>query len=321
MPEQTAPENSATIFDDVFHTIAQKLPRLMIALVNLAFGTHYPESVDFRQLRNEHYHKSGKIVTDSILMIGGVTYHFECQTEPDGTMVLRMLEYDFMIALEQAWLERSATVRLPSSCVVYLRHTKSTPDEHRMTILGENGQSMEYRSRVIKVQTLSLDEMFEKNLLMLLPYYIMRYEKSFRAMEEDSAQRERFLSEVEAMSDRLEQAVSSEDRTAVYTDLMELIREVAEYLLWSYEKTREGVTKIMGGRILPLPSDTIREAKEEGILEGRAEGRLEGEETMFHSIIRTMYEKGCSVLEIARLTGREEETVRDGLRLQGLAPQ
>ena len=99
---ETTKEVCGTIFDDVFRTIAQKMPFLLIPLINEVFQTNYPEDIHFQQLRNEHYEKLGKIITDSILQIEDCTYHLECQSSLDGRMVIRMFEYDFSIALELA---------------------------------------------------------------------------------------------------------------------------------------------------------------------------------------------------------------------------
>ena len=56
----------STIFDDVFRTIAQKMPQLLIPLINEVFHTSYSEEEQFEQLRNEHYEKYGTVITDSI---------------------------------------------------------------------------------------------------------------------------------------------------------------------------------------------------------------------------------------------------------------
>ena len=94
----------STIFDDVFRTIAQKMPQLLIPLINEVFHTSYSEEEQFEQLRNEHYEKYGTVITDSIIRIGGHIYHLECQSSKDRTMVIRMFEYDISIALEHASL-------------------------------------------------------------------------------------------------------------------------------------------------------------------------------------------------------------------------
>ena len=77
-------EGFNTVFDDVFRTIAQKMPFLLIPLINEVFGTAYAEDQKFLQLRNEHYEKFGKIVTDSIIQIEGHLYHIECQSKKTG---------------------------------------------------------------------------------------------------------------------------------------------------------------------------------------------------------------------------------------------
>ena len=77
-------EGFHTIFDDVFRTIAQKMPFLLIPLINEVFQTTYSEDQEFEQLRNEHYETFGKIITDSIIRIEEHLYHMECQSQRDG---------------------------------------------------------------------------------------------------------------------------------------------------------------------------------------------------------------------------------------------
>ena len=74
--EKNTTEHS-TIFDDVFRTIAQKMPQLLIPLINEVFDTSYSEEETFEQLRNEHYEKFGTVVTNSIIRIGNHIYHLE----------------------------------------------------------------------------------------------------------------------------------------------------------------------------------------------------------------------------------------------------
>ena len=83
-----------TIFDDVFRTIVQKMPQLVIPLINEVFQTSYPDDVEIMQWRNEQVTKDKKIITDSCLRIGNKVYHIECQSTDDSTMAIRMIEYD-----------------------------------------------------------------------------------------------------------------------------------------------------------------------------------------------------------------------------------
>ena len=45
-------------------------------------GTEYSAEQEFEQLRNEHYERFGKVITDSIIRIGGHIYHIECCFDP-----------------------------------------------------------------------------------------------------------------------------------------------------------------------------------------------------------------------------------------------
>lgn len=111
-----------TIFDDVFRTLVEKMPQLTIPFINEIFGTNYPEDIEMEQRRNEHQTKDGEVITDSHLQIREKSYHLECQSTKDSTMVIRMLEYDFAIALDSID-EESGKLRgyFPYSCVLYLR--------------------------------------------------------------------------------------------------------------------------------------------------------------------------------------------------------
>ena len=168
----------STIFDDVFRTIAQKMPQLLIPLINEVFHTSYSEEEHFEQLRNEHYEKYGTVITDSIIRIGGHIYHLECQSSKDRTMVIRMFEYDISIALEHASLGEHAIweIAFPQSCVLYIRNHRSLPDYHEAIVTFADGQKVRYRVPVLQAKRYTVDRIFEKRLLILLPYHILRYE-------------------------------------------------------------------------------------------------------------------------------------------------
>lgn len=88
-----------TIFDDVFRTMLEKMPQLVIPVINEVFHTSYSKEEKINQYRNEHHTASGEIITDSYLGIGNKLYHLECESRVKGNMVIRMIEYDFAAAL------------------------------------------------------------------------------------------------------------------------------------------------------------------------------------------------------------------------------
>ena len=263
-------KNNKQIFDTVYRTIATKMPALMIPLINEVFGTNYRSDRKIEQLRNEFYEKDGKVITDSIFRIGDKLYHIELQSTEDQTMAIRMIQYDFAIAAGRA--EKSGStykIRFPESCVVYLRNNKNRPDKHRVLVEFPNGKSITYESRIINVQDYTSDEIFEKKLLLFLPYYIMRYQKEFAKIEESKERLDAFLKELESIRKRLERETVKKNKALLYKDLTKLMTDISDYLLANQNKMRKEVQKTMGGEILELPSEKlIKKAKREGRQEG-----------------------------------------------------
>ena len=139
-----------TIFDDVFRTMIEKMPYLAVPLINEVFHTSYPENVPIVQLRNEHQQENGEIITDSCLKIAGKLYHIECQSVDDTTMAIRMIEYDFSIAIENAQKQgRKYRMDFPKSCVLYLR---SSRDKMKLDEQYESGYNR-FRNKELEFLT------------------------------------------------------------------------------------------------------------------------------------------------------------------------
>ena len=267
-----------TIFDDVFRTMIEKMPYLAVPLINEVFHTSYPQDVPIVQLRNEHQQENGEIITDSCLKIGGKLYHIECQSVDDTTMAIRMIEYDFSIAVENAHKQgRRYRMDFPKSCVLYLRSGNNTPDflEVEMVLPDEN--TVLYRIPAIKLEAYTKDSIFEKNLLMLLPFYIMRYEKDIHEMSENPELFQRLLNEYEEIRMNLVIELSGADKTALYMDLNKLIIKIADYICQSEEVVRKGIGEVMGGKVLELESERLRA---EGEIRGEIRGEAKGEERL-----------------------------------------
>ena len=267
-----------TIFDDVFRTMIEKMPYLAVPLINEVFHTSYPHDVPIVQLRNEHQQENGEIITDSCLKIGGKLYHIECQSLDDTTMAIRMIEYDFSIAVENAQKQgRRYRMDFPKSCVLYLRSGNNTPDFLEVEMALANGNIVLYQIPTIKLETYTKDGIFEKKLLMLLPFYIMRYEKDIHEMSENPELFQCLLNEYEEIRINLVKELSGADKAALYMDLNKLIIKIADYICQSEEVVRKGIGEIMGGKVLELESERLLA---EGKAIGEAEGETKGEERL-----------------------------------------
>ncbi|GAA6274559.1 hypothetical protein F170042I7_07450 [Blautia caecimuris] len=263
---------SSTIFDDVFRTMLEKMPQLAVPLINEVFGTSYPEDVKIIQKRNEHQTKNGRIITDSHLLIANRIYHIECQSTDDSTMVIRMIEYDFAISLEQVQKENGRyRMYFPQSCVLYLRGIKKR-DAISVEIVMPNGGTVEYTVPVVQVQEFTCDDMLRKRLLFLLPYHVIKYEQE-KDLDTDREKWKEFLDECKKIESYLEENFLEKGNEKLYRDMVELIIRIADHVFRDNEKVRKGFGDVMGGKVLELESDKlIQRGIEQGLEQGIEQG-------------------------------------------------
>lgn len=76
-------------------------------------------------------------------------------------------------------------MKMPKSCVLYLRGDANVSNEDQLELELADGQTVAYRVPNVRVEDYTMDKIFEKKLLMFLPYYIMRYEKHFEKIAQD----------------------------------------------------------------------------------------------------------------------------------------
>ena len=190
-----------TPYDDVFRTLLTDCTELMIPVVNEIFHTKYTGEETVCLLQNEHFIKmpdgrEQERITDSSFEIisketetGFYTrekqkekesaaqavsrsavqhrrYHIECQSTEDGSMIIRMFEYDTQLALENKELTADTlTVRFPDSAVVSLRHTQNTPEEMTVKVQTPGGK-VSYKVPVLKIKRYTVNELFEKKAVL-----------------------------------------------------------------------------------------------------------------------------------------------------------
>lgn len=123
-----------------------------------------------------------------------------------------------------------------------------------------------------------------KELLFLLPFYIIRYEKSVKKIEEDDAAFQALIAEYGEIGKKLETEFLAEGKEREYRDLIGLIGRILDYVFKKSSRARKGIGDIMGGQVLELESEKfdrllregLEKARIEGRMEGRKEGRMEG---------------------------------------------
>ncbi len=211
-------------------------------------------------------------------------------------MLVRFFEYDTQIALDEGEIvENVLTVTFPHSAVLFLRHTLSTPNT--MTIkINTPGGDISYDIQVMKVGMYSLDEIFDKNLLFLIPFYIFSHESRFKEYAENEEKLSDLKAEYEKIKNRLEELAKSgmidEYTRCTITDMS---NKVLEHIAKNYKSVREGVKSVMGGKILDYEAkDILNRGKQEG----KQEGRLE---LLFNLVSRKIFSVEDAAME-AQLT-------------------
>ena len=290
-----------TIFDDVFRTMIEKMPYLAVPLINEVFHTSYPEDVKIVQLRNEHQQEDGEIITDSCLLIGKKMYHIECQSTDDTTMVIRMIEYDFAIGIEHAEKQgRRYRIEFPKSCVLFLRSSGNTPDHLEADVVFLDGNIYVYSIPTIKMADYTKNSIFEKNLLMLLPFYIMRYEKKGHDINNNPKLFQVLLNEYEEIRINLEEELTETGKSELYTDLTKLIVKIADYIFREEEDVRKGIGEIMGGKVLELESERLK-------AEGEAIGQIQGENRLGSLISRLLQDQRIEEIQVVSTDPKRRE--------------
>lgn len=81
---------------------------------------------------------------------------------------------------------------------------------------------------IVKVQTYTKEEIFQKNLLMFLPFYIMRYEKGIKKKKNDIL--DNLVEEYASIRLELDKIALENERSQRYDQLIELIIKISDYI-------------------------------------------------------------------------------------------
>lgn len=286
-----------TVFDDVFRTLCERMPDELIPLINEVFGTKYPKDAPIVQHRNEHHNADGVIVTDADISISGDRYHIECQSTDMKIMIIRMFEYDVAIALESRQdSDEGYVIDFPKSCIVYLRG-KDKPGRHRpLKVRFPNGQEIDYDVEITEVESYSATDMVQKDLKVLYPFYILRYENKLPG-KSDGEEMDKLMADFEKIKVSLQS--EPDDEADRYVTMTELIYKVLDHISRRNQSVKKGVRQVMGGKVLELKSDKmIKQAQEQSLI------------AVF---LRCINEMGMSKQDAQRIAGISNELAEKAL--------
>lgn len=246
----------ATIYDGVFRTILNDCRKLIIPVLNEIFGEEYTGKEEVEFYPNEHFlgqqeAANQERITDTNFAVIGRTkkkYHLECESSlPDDRMTIRLFEYDAQIALDEGSVTgETLTVTFPNTAVLYLRSYRKTPDRMRYVIITPGG-TVQYDVPVMKVQTYTLDDIFEKDLLLLIPFYIFSHEKQlpeYNSSERQLAELKTEYKDILERLDRLEERgrIGAFDKQTIIELSSDVVRQIAQ----KYDNVQKGRKRSSG---------------------------------------------------------------------------
>ena len=318
--------SNTTPYDDVHRTLVTDCKHLMIPLVNEVFCENYIGTEEVILLQSEilmnRQGDTEKRIQDSSFMIVAKDgtrkwYHLESQSTVESSMIVRMYVYDSQSALQNAfYTPESLEITFPYSAVLYLRYNSATPDCMK-TILHTPGGSVAYEIPVIKLQTYSVDEIFEKKLYYLIPFHIFTYEKDFEAYETDKKKMEQLKEVFYDMAERLED-VCMKGLLDVYTKtiIMDMSRKVIRNIAARHGRIKKEVGDIMGGKVLMHQAKYwmnkgISQGISQGIGQGISQGVDQGLLQKGREVFLRMIARGYTYEEAQEISGLDDETVKE----------
>ena len=295
--------NRHQIFDRVFLAGCSWHIRFVIPLIREVFKLDIPDDAFIESLSNEQvehiYDDDGnetlvKRITDAIFKFDGNTYHFECESKNDGEIMLRISQYDMNIAFRNAEYDKyTVNMQLPETAVIFLRNHRKIPDEGTITYHKGN-QELTHKVPFLKVKEYTLEELSNKHLYILLPFYLMRYEY---AIKHTKNKYELIENEARRVYDVIEYAYKVElIGMTEYENILSLCKNVINVICENTE-IEERLVEAMG-------YDTvILTAEERGVIKGIKQGKLE-------QLVELVRDGLLSISDAARISKKTEEEFR-----------
>lgn len=185
-------QSDEKLWDELTKLITARMPRQLLPIIEEVFHKKYPKNVSITLLQNEHIIPSvtpekhmNNILTDiTVLVDNKDIYHFECQMNMDNEMVIRLVEYDFHIALTfNQFINEDGTysVSFPQSVIMYPGTSEKVDNLLTCNVIFPDGSSHKYTVPVVKIQSYSLSDIKEKHLTFFIPFLLLRFRKRLKS--------------------------------------------------------------------------------------------------------------------------------------------
>lgn len=250
---------TTTVYDNAMRTVVEKCPHLLVPLVNEIFKADYEPDAEVVLLHNEFFFdfaRGEKIITDAHFKITSksgksTVYHLESQSNTDSSMSLRMAEYDLAIGMHnRIETDKEIIIKLPKSSVLWLRGASPM----KRIVFELDGSRIAYTPTCIQMKTYTLDDIVNKKLYILLPFYQFNLEGMYDKYGKSPEDNARVIELINEVADKLENSdLNSFDMHALF----EIMVNVFSMLAKNNAELKEEGEAIMGGRVMRLKIDDV----------------------------------------------------------------
>ncbi len=168
------------IFDKIFKKCITLSAKSVVRMINGIFDTDYSDDCKLTYNWTEMVkddESMGKILADCIVTINGIhKYHMEAQSYYDNEIVIRVFDYGYEYAKRGAVKDRNRYIlKFPSPAIIYLYYETEVPDDYVIELKFDDGkEGYEYKVPVIKLPKLSPQEMDKCNMVILVPFKLLK---------------------------------------------------------------------------------------------------------------------------------------------------
>lgn len=161
-------------------------------------------------------------------------------------------------------------------------------------VIKTPGGSVEYEVPIMKVQEYSLEDIFSKGLLLLIPFYIFSHEKNFQVYNSNKEKLTELKAEYQDILERLnkleqEGIIGAFDKRTIIELSGDVIKEIAQ----KYENVQKEIGGMMGGALIETEARIILK---KGIDKGKDEAKKE-------AVLRMLQDGELSIDKVAKYSG------------------
>ena len=256
--------NSDQLWDEMLKAIVERMPEQLLPLIEDVFQVRYNEGAKVKILPTSKIvpkrlpnRKLTSIHSDIAIQIETDYYHLESQLKNDKFMVIRMMQYDFHLALSNSVTEMSPyefSLEFPKSAVIYLEPNSEIPDQHVCHIIFPDGSKHDYVVPTIKVFDYDFTEIQKKHLTIFIPFLLLKLRPRLKSKKNplSSAELTDFVNQIILIlaTEKNEKRINQSQ----FEDYIELLDQAACRVFSNDELYRNQVINMTKSTII-LPSE------------------------------------------------------------------